>query len=113
SSAVRPVPGRLEELRVRVERSEATFVHREHPVPLLVVVQGDEASHRLAEGDDDAALRVDRRDSPGRPGSVEVRGSDLDGSGALGDLAEVRGAARDALFVWQVEEEGPLYIGRD
>src|SRR5436309_14492164 len=106
SSAVRRVAGRLEELRVRVEGSEETLVRRDHPVPLLVVVQGDEASHRLAEGDDDAALRVDRRDSLGRPGSVEVRGSDLAGSGVLGDLAELRGVPVEPLLVVAVEEEG-------
>ena len=98
---------------MRVEGSEETFVHRDHPVPLLVVVQGDEASHRLAEGDDDAALRVDRRDSLGSPGSVEVRGSDLAGSAVLGDLAEVRGVPLEPLLVVAVEEERLLQLGRD
>jgi len=113
SSAVRRVAGRLEELRVRVEGSEEIFVHRDHPVPLLVVVQGDEASHRLAEGDDDSALWVDRRDSLGGLGSVEIRGSDLTGSGVFGDLAEVRGVPLEPLLVVAVEEERLLQLGRD
>src|SRR5206468_9245900 len=58
-------------------------------------------------------LRVDRRDSLGSPGSVEVRGSDLAGSAVLGDLAEVRGVPLDPLFVVAVEEEGLLQLGRE